>query len=258
MRTSGRSVPARVGTGTLIFSDADVATFAYAWMRARDPVPDQDTDPLRPRCDERAADLHLPNAMTPNFAATTNYQDLWWVAGGAEDGWGLNFARQGALLFATWYTYGTNGAPLWLSALAQRVGATNVCTGTLYRTSGPRYDAYDATKAISQQVGTATFTFADGNHAAFDYATNDVGGLPIAMQTKQITRFPAAAGGVVCRYGCAGSAYGCVPAEFVAIPAGFAPSAAGFTPRSSGTVAFSPLAEPSAYIGRIRLAADTC
>jgi hypothetical protein len=137
---------------------------------------------------------------TPNFAAATNYQDLWWAAGGAEDGWGLNFAHQGSLLYATWYTYGANGAPLWLSVLAQRAGATNVYIGTLYRTSGPRYDAYDATKAISQQVGSATFTFADGNHAMFDYATNGLGGLPVVTQTKQITRFPAvAAGGTVCR-----------------------------------------------------------
>ena len=196
---AGKAVPARVGTGTLTFNAADEAMFAYAVDAGEGPVSQTktltrfvlDATSAQPTC--------TWNAMTPNFAATTNYQDLWWVAGGAEDGWGLNFAHQGALLFATWYTYGTNGAPLWLAVLAQRVGATNVYTGTLYRTSGPRYDAYDATKAISQQVGIATFTFADGNHAAFDYATNGAGGLPIAMQTKQITRFPAAAGGVVCR-----------------------------------------------------------
>ncbi len=38
-------------------------------------------------------------------------------------------------------------------------------------------------------VGTATVTFTDGNHASFHYVTNGIGGLPVANQTKSITRF---------------------------------------------------------------------
>jgi hypothetical protein len=52
---------------------------------------------------------------------------------------------------------------------------------------------------VLQQVGTATLTFADGNHATFDYTTTGAGGLPEVTQAKSITRFLfAAPGGTVC------------------------------------------------------------
>src|SRR4029453_1329001 len=119
------------------------------------------------------------SAITPNFAAATNYQDLWWVANGAESGWGINFAHQGNSVFAIWYTYDIDGTPLWLSALAPRVGTSNTYTGSLYRTAGPRFDAYVGPPASNIIVGTATLTFADGNHATFAYSTNGAGGLPM-------------------------------------------------------------------------------
>ena len=72
--------------------------------------------------------------------------------------------------------------------------------GLLYRTAGPRFDAYVEPPASSIVVGTVTLTFADGNHATFDYSTNGAGGLPVASQSKQVTRFPfAAAGGTICQ-----------------------------------------------------------
>ena len=65
---------------------------------------------------------------------------------------------------------------------------------------GPRFDAYDTTKVVAAQVGTATLTFADGNNATFAYSTSGAGGLPLANQSKGITRFPfAATGGTLCR-----------------------------------------------------------
>ena len=81
----------------------------------------------------------------PDLAAATNYQDLWWVP--SESGWGVDFAHQGNLLFATWYTYDVtraNNPPLWLSALMERQVPSNVFTGPLNRTSGPRFDNYMA------------------------------------------------------------------------------------------------------------------
>ncbi len=193
------AVPTAVGNGTLTFGDANNASFEYTVNIANGQV--HQTKPLaryvldgtspQPTCTyDAAADL----------TAAGNYQDLWWVPGGAEDGWGVNFAHQGSQLFATWYTYGSDNAPLWLSVLAQRVGTTNAYTGALMRTAGPRFDAYKASDLQPiQTVGTATFTFADGNHATFDYATDGSGGLPAVSQRKPITRVPLAAGGTVCR-----------------------------------------------------------
>ena len=89
---------------------------------------------------------------------------------GAESGWGASIAHQGDSIFAVWYTYNVlGGTPLWLSALAARQGTGNVYTGPIYQNSGPRFDAYDATKVVANQVGTATFTFADGDNATFEY-----------------------------------------------------------------------------------------
>ncbi len=191
----GSGTPSAVGSGTLAFADANSGSFSYTVNGTTQTKPiaryDLGTGP-QPLC--------TYSATTPNFAAATNYQDLWWVANGAESGWGINFAHQGASVFATWYTYGIDNAPLWLSVLATRVGATNVYTGPLYRTSGPRFDAYDAGLVVPVQVGTATLTFADGDNATFAYSTTGVGGLPATSQAKAITRFPfAAAGGTLCQ-----------------------------------------------------------
>jgi len=131
----------------------------------------------------------------------TNYQDLWWVANGAESGWGINFAHQGDSVFATWYTYDIDGTPLWLSALTQRQATSNVYSGPLMRTTGPRFDAYKASDVVMPipTVGTATLTFANGNSATFNYTTNGSGGLPAGIdQTKAIVRFPITTGGTIC------------------------------------------------------------
>ncbi len=195
----GAGVPAPVGTGTITFTDANSGSFNYTVNTTMPPTMqtksivryDLGTGP-QPTC--------TYSSTTPNFAAATNYQDLWWVANGAESGWGVNFAHQGNSVFATWYTYDVDNTPLWLSVLAPRVGASNVYTGTLYRTSGSRFDAFDTTKVVPVQVGTVMFTFADGNHATFAYNTDGAGGLPIVSQSKQVTRFPfAGAGGTLCQ-----------------------------------------------------------
>ena len=192
----GAGAPTAVGNGTLTFTDANDGSFAYTVNGVSQTKAitrfDLGTGP-QPTC--------AYGNTTPNFAAATNYQDLWWVPNGVESGWGVNFAHQGNSLFATWYTYNVlGGTPLWLSTLAQRQGTSSAYTGPIYQNSGPRFDAYDTTKVVTNPVGTATFTFADGNDAVFGY-TVMVAPLPGPVtQSKQITRFPfAATGGTVCQ-----------------------------------------------------------
>ena len=57
-----------------------------------------------------------------DLALATNYNDLWWAAGGVESGWGINFAHEGDVIFATWFTYDFTGAALPLSATLTRWG----------------------------------------------------------------------------------------------------------------------------------------
>ncbi len=83
-----------------------------------------------------AAALGLPKPVSP-----FNVQGLWWNApAGSESGWGINFAHQGDVIFATWFTYDASGRAWWLSMTAERSGA-NTFTGTLYRTTGPAFGA---------------------------------------------------------------------------------------------------------------------
>ena len=117
-------------------------------------------------------------------AAGANYEGLWWNApGGSESGWGINFAHQGDTLFATWYTFDVDGAPLWMVVAAPKT-ASGSYSGTLYRGTGPAFSAvsFDPAKVAGVPAGTATFSFSDPDKGTFAY---NVGGT---AQVKSITR----------------------------------------------------------------------
>jgi hypothetical protein len=195
----GSAVPTAVGNGTLTFTDDNNGSFAYT-VRATMPATTQTKAITRfdlgtgpqPKC--------VYSLATPDFAAASNYQDLWWVPNGAESGWGVNLVHQGDSIFATWYTYNVlGGTPLWLSTLVTRQGTTNAYSGPIYRNSGTRFDDFDTTNVTASPVGSATLIFGDGNDATFHYKVM-VAPLPGPVtQSKDLTRFPfAGTGGTVC------------------------------------------------------------
>ena len=113
-----------------------------------------------------------------------NYEGLWWNApAGSESGWGINFAHQGDVIFATWFTYDLTGKAWWLSMTANQT-ASNTFSGALIETNGPAYDAaqFNPSAVTAKQVGTATLTFNDANSGTFAYTVNGV------TQSKLITR----------------------------------------------------------------------
>ena len=122
--------------------------------------------------------------VVPTIAAL-NVQGLWWRApAGSEGGWGVNITHQGDILFATWFTYDTDGSGLWLVlARGEKTGA-NTWAGKLYRTTGPAFDSnpFDPTKVATNEVGNATFSFTDADNGSFAYTVNGV------SQTKAIMR----------------------------------------------------------------------
>ena len=120
---------------------------------------------------------------------------MWWNApAGSESGWGINFTHQGDTIFATWFTYGLDGLPLWLSVTAQKTGP-GTYAGTLYRTTGPAFNAvpFNPAAVAATPVGTATLTFASGNSGTFAYTVNGV------AQVKPITRQVFAVPGTACQ-----------------------------------------------------------
>jgi hypothetical protein len=111
----------------------------------------------------------------------SNYQDLWWNP--AEPGWGINFAHQGNTLFATLFTYGADGRGVWyVMPNGQRTPRAERFSGTLLRTTGPKFDAAPWTAATSAAVGTMALDFADGNTATLTYSVNGI------SVTKSLTR----------------------------------------------------------------------
>jgi hypothetical protein len=83
---------------------------------------------------------------------------------------------------------------MWLSATAAST-APGVFMGTLYRTTGPAFDAvpFNPANVVLTAVGMATFTFSDGNDATFAYTVNGI------SQMKAITRQVFQAPGTVCQ-----------------------------------------------------------
>jgi len=129
----------------------------------------------------------------PDLALATNFQDMWWTP--SESGWGIGLAQQGNTIFAAWFTYDPNGAPMWVSFSATQAQPGGAFTGTLYRTSGPPFSTVPFNPANVQRtpVGTATLTFTDGNNATFAYNLLDV------AQSKHITREVFQGSGTVCQ-----------------------------------------------------------
>jgi len=176
------------GTATFTFSDADNATFAYAIggvAQSKSITREIFGFPV-PTCTWGAQ---------PDLALAANVQDLWWAApAGSESGWGLQLVHQGETVFAAWFTYGADGRPLWLVVAATRT-APNTYTGKLMTATGPSFGSvpFDPAKVVASEVGTASFTFADGSHATFTYTVSGV------TQSKEITREIFAPPGTVCQ-----------------------------------------------------------
>jgi hypothetical protein len=178
-----------VGSGTLTFADGNNGTFVYTvnGVAQTKPITRQVFGTL-PTC--------VWGALN-DLTLATNYTDMWWVPGGAESGWGINFAHEGDVIFATWFTFDYTGAALPMSAQLNKVG-TNSYSGTLIRTSGPPFNAvpFNPDEVIRTPVGTATVTFTTGNAATFSYQVND--GSKTVMQTKSIARQVFRAPGTAC------------------------------------------------------------
>ena len=176
-----------VGTGTLTFTDLSTGTFAYTvnGVTQTKSITRQIFDQL-PTC---------TFGILSDLTLAYNYQDLWWVApAGSESGWGVNLTHQGNTIFATWFTYDLDRTPMWLLATALKT-AQGVYSGTLYRTTGPPFNSvpFDPAKVAGTAVGTATFTFTDGNTGTFNYTVNGT------TQSKAITREVLVAPGTVCQ-----------------------------------------------------------
>ena len=176
----------QVGTAQFAFTDANNGTFTYTvnGTTQAKPITRQIYSSPVPTCTAGGSQ-----------GAAPNYQDLWWNApAGSENGWGVNITHQGNILFATWFTYDANGKGLWLAMSNGARTAPGTYSGTLYRTTGPAFNAnpWNPAQVTFSAVGEATFTFSDAGNGTFAYTFGGV------SQSKPITRQVYASPATVC------------------------------------------------------------
>jgi hypothetical protein len=171
----GDSNLTKVGTMSVAFSEANIATLTYTvnGIEVRKPI-------QRQVYGTRAANC-MPS--TAARTASANYQDLWWNP--AEAGWGINITHQDNTLFATLFTYDTSGRDLWLVMSDGARQPDGSFFGDLYRTKGPAFNARPFTPIGGGDVswvGTMRLAFSDGENGTLTYTYND------APVTKSIVR----------------------------------------------------------------------
>lgn len=173
---SANVVLTQVGSGTFAFTDVNNGTFTYTvnGITQSKPITREIFSSPVPTCAAGGA-----------RGANLNFQDLWWRApAGSEPGWGVNITHQGDILFATWFTYASNGKGLWLVMSNGNKTATNTYSGAFYQTTGPAFSSapFDSSAVVLTPVGTGTFTFSDADNGVFSYTLNGV------SNSKPITR----------------------------------------------------------------------
>ena len=166
--------------GSINFADVD--TWVYTALPA-----DGRTSINRegPNATNSPRNFHDETGSVTAPTAAVVYQGLWWRSPAAsEGGWGINITHQGDILFATWFTYDTDGSGLWLVLARGEKTGPGTWAGKLYRTTGPAFSAipFDPAQVVATEVGNATFTFATADTGTFAYTVNGV------TQTKPIMR----------------------------------------------------------------------
>ncbi|HET7731355.1 MAG TPA: PPC domain-containing protein [Usitatibacter sp.] len=152
-----------VGTMRVAFSGADAGALTYTFQGVRvEKSISRFVYSTRPACSWSIFDRTYAD----------NYQDLW--SKPDEPGWGVNISHQGDTLFASLYTYDASGRDLWLVMSDGRKTGTSRYSGTLYRNSGPAFDAQPWQDAVSTPVGTMTFDFSNGNAGTLTYTYQNV------------------------------------------------------------------------------------
>lgn len=158
-------IGAPVGTATITYTGASTATLAYTinGVSATKSMQRQ---------------IFATETTGPNLR--TN--DLWWATS-AENGWGLNIAQQGRVLFPVWYTYDAAGKPVFFTAQGGSWNGT-VWSGTVYSHTGSAWLGVPFNAALSKatSVGTISLDFSDASNATMTYTVNGV------TQVKRIER----------------------------------------------------------------------
>jgi len=127
-----------------------------------------------------------------NPLAVQNRSATWWKAD--ESGWGVFTVDQGSFLGIGWFTYDSDGEPVWFIGAATKQ-ANGSYVGEVSRFTGvPLAQISGVASETNTKFADVTLSFQGDTGMTFQYAV--VGGV---SQTKSTTRFPYASRDIVCR-----------------------------------------------------------
>ena len=116
-------------------------------------------------------------STAPATTATINYNDLWWDPN--ESGWGVSIAQQSSTLFLTFFIYGTDSKPTWVTGQLSKTGVSAIgepiFTGDVIATTGPYYGGpFNESGVTRRRAGTVSFSPADAVSATLTYTIDGV------------------------------------------------------------------------------------
>ena len=160
-------IGAPVGTATITYASSNNATLAFT---------------INGISASKAIQRQIFSTETTGPNLRTN--DLWWATN-AEDGWGMNIAQQGRILFPVWYTYDAAGKATFFTAQAGSWRGT-VWSGTVYsHASSPWLGVlYNPALFSATSVGTISLDFSDASNATMTTTVNGI------AQVRHIERQP--------------------------------------------------------------------
>jgi hypothetical protein len=197
------------GNASLTFTDADHGSFAYNYTYTTDDdmmdmmnmygmdyrMPMSYTVMQTKAIERQVLQLPVPDcSFTATRSPPYNYTDLWWNPD--ESGWGINFTHQGKVIFATWFTYGNDGKPMWLAGVLTPTSVPDTFSGDpMYSTRGaPLFmQPWDPRSFTASRMGSVKVSFADASHATLAFTANGT------TLTKSIERQVFAASPTICR-----------------------------------------------------------
>jgi hypothetical protein len=142
---ASRVTVSKVGTATIDFASSGGGTFGYS---------------LAGITQSKAIQRQPFGNAAPAWGGDVT--DIWYNPN--ESGWGLTLAQHGNDVFGVWFTYDTDGQPLWAVMPGVTFDGSTAFTGNLYTTTGPYFGSvpFDSSRVVVTQQGNASVTLASG------------------------------------------------------------------------------------------------
>jgi hypothetical protein len=153
---------------------------------------------LLPALSKKPAALYLAAALmfagSVHAQSGVNHTGSWYNQ--AESGWGLNITHQGDVLVPTWFTYDTDGKPLWLLVSGATKQPDGSYVGDIFRATGTAYNQINNSAALRtiNKLGSARLTFNASGTLTFNYTLNGT------SQSKTLQRVLLGASTPTCEF----------------------------------------------------------